>query len=68
MELFLVNGFITVRRYMVEGESNYENIRLVRAENSQAAGEKYQKYWEEKSEPYYKTYYCQIVDISGVLE
>lgn len=68
MELFLVRGTVTSRKYMNDKDESFEDIRLVRAENDQFAVEKYYKYWEDKNDAYYVSYYVRVWDISGVVE
>lgn len=67
MDLFLVQGLVEKTYY--EGEKvKFTDIRLVKAENSELAGIKWQDYWERKDSPYYVSYWADVTEISGVLE
>lgn len=68
MELFLVKGIIESRRYMNDHDEREEDIRLVRAIDEEAAKDKYKKFWDDKSEAYFISYYAKVVSVTGVIE
>ncbi len=52
MKMFLVKSSIKIAYYMSDHDAFVDDIRIVMAENLDEAGEKYEKYWEDKSEDY----------------
>ena len=53
---FLVKGTVDITHYMCDTES-YEDIRIVMATNEDEALQKFQNFWDCKTEEY-DVYYC----------
>lgn len=52
MQLFLVKAQIAQTYYMSEKDYLFEDIRIVMADTHEEAGNKYCKFWEEKTVEY----------------
>lgn len=59
MEYFLVKGIVTTYPYMGEPYKS-NDVRLVKAVNSDSAYIKYREYWEDKSDEYSVSYSVDI--------
>jgi hypothetical protein len=67
--LYIVQCEVTERRYMSDRfEEPRHKVHLVEAESEEQAEQKLLKYYDDKSEPYYRTYYVVIIDCSEIIK
>lgn len=56
---YIVRADIRHSSYMSEEDREFDDIRIVMAENEDEAREKYQKYWEDQNLEYCQHFYVQ---------
>lgn len=59
--LYIVKCEVEEHRYM-DGKKSYETTHIVEAENSNEVYEKVKKYYKDKDDPYYMTYWVSIIE------
>lgn len=52
MKLYMVEGRIRITRYMVDKPEFRQETRLVQAKDAAEAEEKFEKFWDDKTEDY----------------
>lgn len=60
MKTFLIRATITEKWYMNDNDKNYEDIRIVLAEDNETAKDKYRNFWIEKDDLYCVSYWADI--------
>lgn len=66
MDLYLVKG--TIKRYDYDEVSEFDDLRLVEADDDHQAGEKFKQFWESKSVQYGTSYSVfGWIEVNGVI-
>ncbi len=67
--LYIVQCEVIERRYMSDrDEKPFNKVHLVEAESEEQAMQKVKKYYDDKEDPYYNSYYVDIIDCSEIIK
>jgi hypothetical protein len=67
--LYIVQCEVTERKYMRDwNEEPFSKVHLVEAESEEQAMQKVKKYYDDKEDTYYNSYYVDIIDCSEIIK
>jgi hypothetical protein len=67
--LYIVQCEVTERKYMRDwNEEHFSKVHLVEAESEEQAMQKVKKYYDDKEDTYYNSYYVDIIDCSEIIK
>ncbi len=65
--IYLIRSEIEVNEYMSDNGSYIEDMRLVQADSMVEASDKYEKFWNDQSQDYVRTYNVGCQQISEMI-